>query len=1382
MAFGLSSKFNSVSSPRSKPQLTDKVKQDEEDWYIPYNGPYEPPRPSARQEKNRDSWGDPIDGTEQVEEEEEHILGDPELHIRYGGVDTGNSGEWKSGGSGNGGDTKPRQRNRTQSGGSLFSGRTVSSGTVDPGRMSMGAYPRRSTVSSSSPRPPIPSYVNIDVTGGVGETPIPVYRASSSRDTSSTPTRKSLTSLFTFNSTSRRRTSSKPSPDTNRPPIPSSSVAQDQDTGKRPSSIDRTQTDPILVEEALRVSGGSNDGEYYNAFYSGLINLNADNKQPTYDSEAPNHTDFYFGHPTPFGKEPHSASSDPMSSSAPHPYAYSFEANSPQSAPPTQKSHLNTSTRNHDTQHTSFAQLQSATADSRHLLIPLRERALKNSASTPNLRGTQQPSPSPPRWNFKDRLLAAETWCDALLFPRPRLKVKQEGGGTPPYSSSGRIVSPPGSPVLDQPQALGAQLSVASRVLAHSRSLVNLSTPGVAGPSTWRREEERAMVLPEPKPVEELATLQSQNANLTPPKPSRPKSWALDDLVLPSPVPSLARVLEEGQILEHQRKKWQTQAINSFQNERARSLSRSRTKSLKAKKGGKRPDKTHPHIEFLAARGLLGNQDPIPIHIHPSREAGGRPRANSQTDNRGVAFGWPSGHGHSPSKATSKSSKSHSGTHSRSDSLGKSALKVAKSTAALCVGGIVITPVEEKDNDKLAIYGGDHVMRLPTPPHVGRISPFDVRISPTSTGVSDPNVGIAISTTPITDEAFDRESIRLPSHPYAQGGFYVSHQDDEVARTDTAPAQPSRSPPSSQVQQNATSAHPYALASSVEDYDSRIVPQARPDSLVPAPEKMWANWGTGGPHEVLPSDLQYSPFITSDGDNEKLPIRRSMRNSSPIYDTAGIGEALAWAVHRQSRDSGLGTSEGPESIAVGGQGSVSEEYSPVGIAIPSGSANRYSTARRIPVQYDASRPAHLHHAHKNSTSTPPPTSPVQMSSVEEQSEPETSIYERLGVPARNNSDGSSPGQSSSNSSPPVSPPPLGNVDDLESYRDLFYRPRGMSTNSITPPLNPRSPTHQPNIPWDVRSQGTNNTGLTSIVRQLSEELEETRGARISRSLSFSSRSSLSILRQSAYGSGRSPLADSGLRFVFANIQETASVEAAPNVKPIENEHENDDAQDAISAFHPSGQIPEDVETSTRASSPTCSAVDNDDLDAYRLGNVESVSTPPAETGEPRLSYIGQMSFAHGAGLEEDEGGDVLGTSPNFTRQTTAHNSLQPPSADPTRSSYMTSNSEGSRMSGLSDFPTPPPQQLTPAHMSLLSSYFDETLTPSELAEVQAQGIHRKPGTRSRAGSVTATLATMRNTGQDTPADNQDSLHDQASYFGNTKEIDDLIRVLPSTGR
>ncbi|TRM58843.1 hypothetical protein BD626DRAFT_409915 [Schizophyllum amplum] len=48
---------------------------------------------------------------------------------------------------------------------------------------------------------------------------------------------------------------------------------------------------------------------------------------------------------------------------------------------------------------------------------------------------------------------------------------------------------------------------------------------------------------------------------------------------------------------------------------------------------------------------------------------------------------------------------------------------------------------------------------------------------------------------------------------------------------------------------------------------------------------------------------------------------------------------------------------------------------------------------------------------------------------------------------------------------------------------------------------------------------------------------------------------------------------------------------------------------------------------------------------------------------------------------------------------------------------MTSASGGSRISGLSDFPAPPPNlDLTPAHMSLLGSYFDEPAEPVVDAE------------------------------------------------------------------
>ena len=112
-----------------------------------------------------------------------------------------------------------------------------------------------------------------------------------------------------------------------------------------------------------------------------------------------------------------------------------------------------------------------------------------------------------PPLKLKDRWLSAETWCDALLFPRPRLKVKQDKAaalysqgdesfiGGPAPSASGRIVSPPPSPLVGEwdigihdkeesglrdqrGEARGEggasqkqkEAGIPSRVLAHSRS------------------------------------------------------------------------------------------------------------------------------------------------------------------------------------------------------------------------------------------------------------------------------------------------------------------------------------------------------------------------------------------------------------------------------------------------------------------------------------------------------------------------------------------------------------------------------------------------------------------------------------------------------------------------------------------------------------------------------------------------------------------------------------------------------------------------------------------------------------------------------------------------------------------------------------------------
>ena len=104
-------------------------------------------------------------------------------------------------------------------------------------------------------------------------------------------------------------------------------------------------------------------------------------------------------------------------------------------------------------------------------------------------------------------------------------------------------------------------------------------------------------------------------------------------------------------------------------------------------------------------------------------------------------------------------------------------------------------------------------------------------------------------------------------------------------------------------------------------------------------------------------------------------------------------------------------------------------------------------------------------------------------------------------------------------------------------------------------------------------------------------------------------------------------------------------------------------------------------------------------EVYRVGIVESNSTPLATETDYRESLTGDMSYAH----------DHLRHPPNTLLPQSASGSrvnsgLHPPS-NLTRSSFLTTSSV-SRMSGLSDFPAPP------KHMSLLSTFFDEALSQS----------------------------------------------------------------------
>ncbi|KAF9069598.1 hypothetical protein BDP27DRAFT_1447521 [Rhodocollybia butyracea] len=1209
-----------------------------------------------------------------------------------------------------------------------------------------------------------------------------------------------------------------------------------------------------------------------------------------------------------------SSSKKQTESYEPHPYAYPFPilppVPPPLSAPP--KTHFVTQPLN----------------------------PLKNSISTPDLRRAK------PKLKGKDRWLSAETWCDALLFPRPRFKVKPQHD---------RSVSPPASPVAGY--FSGHQPSISSRVLAHSRSLVNLT------------QQPLLQVPPTP-------TVPTTSTS----RPPRPKSWALDDLALPSPEPSLSRVLEEGQILEHQRKKWQAQAVNSFQNTRSRSLSRSRAKSLQPNR------KDTSRLDFLAARGLLGDQSVPSITVVKPRQ-----RLDSET---GTGTGTDY---HTSSLPRSSKSQSHSRNHSRSESLGKSAVKIVKN-AALCA---FEDDSHVEDTNTNMNTGGDRnrdievalqaqnnfstrVIRLADPATINiEYSRSGHSISPTPSGISESRIGIAlVAPTETHTQSQNHEPIRMPAHPYAQGGlsFYKpsSHDYDNDndyapehdydfqsnAKLRTEPPYSRREPRSSREPQHKhrlerpqnlapSPWHPYATAtassSSPQDSDSyqssmKITPYVRLDSSVPPSQKMWAAWpGTGGSgidgeagdddegsgsgdgngggtvvrvQEVLPNEIQYSPFLSDqtvmvsngghDREDDFYP-RSRIRNSSPIYDTAGIGETLALAAmhsrsqpytysyqQRYSRDSGVGTSEDhTPSQQQHGLVQQQQQYQAQlyqqdydkydrypdtvsGSGSGSGSGSQTQQRSRKTTQYDVTRPLYLQKNNSPTTSTntntnthtlltasslpqaaaasttPTQTPPPPEPGLKPSPRPVNLLRQHSSESSANRNQSQSqspPPTQSTDSSPPISPPPpMGNVDDMEIFHDLFFKPdtdtlnsRAMSGHTAGTYTHTEGSLPNHGIPWDVTtigsgsgsgfgvgsgsSGGARGSGLTSIARQLTEELggadsqsrvesfhpSHSRVGSINHSISLRSQSSLSALRQSLYdanirtpplGAGVGSNTDSdgngnGMRFVFEDIPEMEITLAEHGVR-------NGEAN--ILTFKPSSiQIPEDVESS-RASSPMRSPVDNhnaNELDVFRVGNIESVTTPPAVSGENRVSFSGQIALAIGDLGDPDSAEprfhpphddatpthspdtDISPTSALLTH-TTAHSSLQPPptasystshystqttqtnQTNPTRSSYMTSDGDAGSMSGLSDFPDPPPQQMTPAHMSLLSTYFDEGITAKEIEDVRVFG-HVKMGTRSRSGSVlTGGLVSQQQPQQDVKS---------SFEVDGDEEIDDLIASL-----
>lgn len=136
----------------------------------------------------------------------------------------------------------------------------------------------------------------------------------------------------------------------------------------------------------------------------------------------------------------------------------------------------------------------------------------------------------------------------------------------------------------------------------------------------------------------------------------------------------------------------------------------------------------------------------------------------------------------------------------------------------------------------------------------------------------------------------------------------------------------------------------------------------------------------------------------------------------------------------------------------------------------------------------------------------------------------------------------------------------------------------------------------------------------------------------------------------------------------------------------------------------------------------------------RFGAVGALATPPAIIHDCRASGHFSLVADEAETHEEPQPeGRNMSSSKDEPQYLMSPTRLSPPSADYVRSSYTTSTTEDSRISGLSDFPSPPEfssspalQSLTPAHTAAEHSHFADDTPISDPPSDNQRNDYREP--------------------------------------------------------
>ncbi|KAF9225689.1 hypothetical protein BS17DRAFT_557425 [Gyrodon lividus] len=257
-------------------------------------------------------------------------------------------------------------------------------------------------------------------------------------------------------------------------------------------------------------------------------------------------------------------------------------------------------------------------------------------------------------------------------------------------------------------------------------------------------------------------------------------------------------------------------------------------------------------------------------------------------------------------------------------------------------------------------------------------------------------------------------------------------------------------------------------------------------------------------------------------------------------------------------------------------------------------------------------------------------------------------------------------------------PVFGSTDDLDEFQDLFYKPPPRSSCGNE---NQEPSVTSKQIPTDVHSSES-ESALTTLVRSLGEEMNELRDPSRTPSGSTCPQRSLNHADQT--------WSDSAPEYVSLDLSRSDS--SSPS--PVESSAQmcSPIQQEGKPPVQLSTDVPEYVISSPASSVLETPSENENDTFGYpiRHGLVEAVAPFPVHSPRRASTHLSVV-----AGIEEQA--DVLSPVTICGGSTLS-------SAEAVRASYLTTTSDNSRMSGLSDFPLPPTAHPT----SILQAYSKAT--------------------------------------------------------------------------